>query len=205
MVKNMDQNDWGSLKMGKECQIHQTYLPTLYSCPFTHRSPYVSWPWSGNTYHHMGYFYLAPLIWGQLSSTCSRDLWHMTSMDLTKIRHSMAFNRCPFIMFIEGTWHAFCMVFHVRVVRNPSHMENHTKCIFSYTGTLQFNQSKYTAKLQIMKTMWDGFISQLFSTWSEVCENSSKFSRVAWRPKWDPKISTTKIERGAKKIQILWT
>ena len=38
-----------------------------------------------------------------------------------------------------------------RVVRNPSRMENHTKCIFSHT--LHFNQAKYTAKLQIMKTI----------------------------------------------------
>ena len=28
-----------------------------------------------------------------------------------------------------------------RVVRNPSHMENNTKCIFSHT--LDFNQAKY--------------------------------------------------------------
>ena len=73
-----------------------------------------------------------------------------------------------------GIWYAFCMIFHVRwiflttslrippdsrsdeggirrrVVRNPSHMENHTKCIFSLTCTLtnlrHFNQAKYTVQ-----------------------------------------------------------
>ena len=34
-----------------------------------------------------------------------------------------------------------------RVVRNPSHMENHTKYIFSHTYTLRhFNQAKYTVQ-----------------------------------------------------------
>ena len=70
---------------------------------------------------------------------------------------------------METRGYAFCMVFHVRwiflttslpippesrsdeggirrrVVRNPSHMENHTKCIFSHTLHLRhFNQAKYT-------------------------------------------------------------
>ena len=30
------------------------------------------------------------------------------------------------------------------------------------------NNAEYTAQLNIMKTTWDGFSSQLFSTWGEV-------------------------------------
>ena len=56
-----------------------------------------------------------------------------------------------------------------RMVRNPSHMEDHTKLNFLAYFTLQVTliMLKNYAKLKIVKTIWDGFISQLFSTWGE--------------------------------------
>ena len=55
-----------------------------------------------------------------------------------------------YCMVFHVRWYAFCMVFHVmwddRVVRNPAHMENHTKCIFSHI--LHF-KALYQAKYNV--------------------------------------------------------
>ena len=60
--------------------------------------------------------------------------------------------------------YAFCMVFHVRWIFLTTTLRIPPESL-AYFKALQ---AKYTAKLQIMKTMWDGFISQLFSAWGKV-------------------------------------
>ena len=94
--------------------------------------------------------------------------FHVSILDLKRKKHFHDLHSCVIHigMYLRG--YAFCMVFHVkwiflttslrispesrsdeggirrRVVRNPSHMENHIKCIFSHT--LHFNQAKYNVQ-----------------------------------------------------------
>ena len=66
-----------------------------------------------------------------------------------------------------------------RVVRNPSHMENHTKCIFSHT--LHFNQAKYNVQSCRSWKPCEMDLSHncsLHGGMSEVCENTSLWSNL---------------------------
>ena len=135
--------------------------------------------------------------------------------ELYKVGHH---ERCSKPLPFKSGKYAFCMVLHVRwmflttslrippesvgirrrvtVVRNPSHMENHTKCIFSHTYTLRhFNQAKYT--VQSCKS-WKPCEMDLFHNCSlhggrsEVCEksylanvsNHAKGQCVHWKDMW---------------------
>ena len=89
---------------------------------------------------------------------------------------------------------------------NPSYIENHTKCILSHNLHLKgelTNKLNHCATLNIMKTMWDGFISTVHN---RVCEEMyvlylSLQCAKRWKISWTMYRMMTDYEMRGRKLR----